>query len=184
MDQMFTAFPPDVAGNLDYKNLVHIITHGEEKDQEWFFFSPLSCKKHKKWLFVPLGGDPWWKLVYFCQHKRIRAEVSSPGFTKRTFKSTNTANPLSPFNSWCYFCTLKSDSVWTCWWNKVSREAKLVYLWRKISLTDSPFVSKLGRECTAGGPLYPPRSVGNICDNVAFVCVNVFFYWKHINWGL
>uniref|UniRef100_A0A4W5P203 Myosin light chain 2 n=1 Tax=Hucho hucho TaxID=62062 RepID=A0A4W5P203_9TELE len=32
--QMFAAFPPDVAGNLDYKNLVHIITHGEEKDQE------------------------------------------------------------------------------------------------------------------------------------------------------
>ncbi|XP_072351036.1 myosin regulatory light chain 2, ventricular/cardiac muscle isoform [Scyliorhinus torazame] len=34
VDQMFTAFPPDVTGNLDYKNLVHIITHGEEKDQE------------------------------------------------------------------------------------------------------------------------------------------------------
>lgn len=37
MEQMFAAFPPDVAGNLDYKNLVHIITHGEEKDQEWTF---------------------------------------------------------------------------------------------------------------------------------------------------
>lgn len=35
MEQMFSAFPPDAAGNLDYKNLVHIITHGEEKDQEW-----------------------------------------------------------------------------------------------------------------------------------------------------
>ncbi|XP_067458415.1 myosin, light chain 2b, regulatory, cardiac, slow isoform X1 [Thunnus thynnus] len=34
MEQMFIAFPPDVAGNLDYKNLVHIITHGEEKDQD------------------------------------------------------------------------------------------------------------------------------------------------------
>ncbi|XP_078410308.1 myosin regulatory light chain 2, ventricular/cardiac muscle isoform [Cetorhinus maximus] len=34
VDQMFSAFPPDVSGNLDYKNLVHIITHGEEKDQE------------------------------------------------------------------------------------------------------------------------------------------------------
>ncbi|KAI2665090.1 Myosin regulatory light chain 2, ventricular/cardiac muscle isoform [Labeo rohita] len=34
MEQMFTAFPPDAAGNLDYRNLVHIITHGEEKDQE------------------------------------------------------------------------------------------------------------------------------------------------------
>lgn len=34
MEQMFAAFPPDVAGNLDYKNLVYIITHGEEKDQE------------------------------------------------------------------------------------------------------------------------------------------------------
>ncbi|XP_078081354.1 myosin regulatory light chain 2B, cardiac muscle isoform-like [Mustelus asterias] len=30
--QMFTAFPPDVAGNLDYKNLCYVITHGEEKD--------------------------------------------------------------------------------------------------------------------------------------------------------
>ncbi|XP_005996468.2 myosin regulatory light chain 2, ventricular/cardiac muscle isoform [Latimeria chalumnae] len=34
IEQMFTAFPPDVSGNLDYKNLVYIITHGEEKDQE------------------------------------------------------------------------------------------------------------------------------------------------------
>ncbi|XP_012673227.2 myosin, light chain 2b, regulatory, cardiac, slow [Clupea harengus] len=34
LEQMFAAFPPDVAGNLDYNNLVHIITHGEEKDQE------------------------------------------------------------------------------------------------------------------------------------------------------
>uniref|UniRef100_A0A2K6FWN2 Myosin light chain 2 n=1 Tax=Propithecus coquereli TaxID=379532 RepID=A0A2K6FWN2_PROCO len=32
VDQMFNAFPPDVTGNLNYKNLVHIITHGEEKD--------------------------------------------------------------------------------------------------------------------------------------------------------
>ncbi|CAM2102995.1 myosin regulatory light chain 2, ventricular/cardiac muscle isoform [Lepidochelys kempii] len=32
VDQMFAAFPPDITGNLDYKNLVHIITHGEEKD--------------------------------------------------------------------------------------------------------------------------------------------------------
>ncbi|GCC35949.1 hypothetical protein chiPu_0014439 [Chiloscyllium punctatum] len=31
-EQMFTAFPPDVAGNLDYKNLCYVITHGEEKD--------------------------------------------------------------------------------------------------------------------------------------------------------
>uniref|UniRef100_A0A8C0ANL2 Myosin light chain 2 n=1 Tax=Buteo japonicus TaxID=224669 RepID=A0A8C0ANL2_9AVES len=29
---MFAAFPPDISGNLDYKNLVHVITHGEEKD--------------------------------------------------------------------------------------------------------------------------------------------------------
>ncbi|XP_035246704.1 myosin regulatory light chain 2, ventricular/cardiac muscle isoform-like [Anguilla anguilla] len=34
IEQMFTAFPPDVAGNLDYKNLVYIITHGEDNDQE------------------------------------------------------------------------------------------------------------------------------------------------------
>uniref|UniRef100_A0A8C0H941 Myosin light chain 2 n=1 Tax=Chelonoidis abingdonii TaxID=106734 RepID=A0A8C0H941_CHEAB len=32
INQMFAAFPPDITGNLDYKNLVHIITHGEEKD--------------------------------------------------------------------------------------------------------------------------------------------------------
>uniref|UniRef100_A0A3B4XQV2 Myosin, light chain 10, regulatory n=1 Tax=Seriola lalandi dorsalis TaxID=1841481 RepID=A0A3B4XQV2_SERLL len=31
---MFTNFPLDVAGNLDYKNLCYIITHGEEKEQE------------------------------------------------------------------------------------------------------------------------------------------------------
>ncbi|KAM3935555.1 myosin regulatory light chain 10 [Leptodactylus fuscus] len=34
ISQMFNAFPPDVAGNLDYKNLCYVITHGEEKDQE------------------------------------------------------------------------------------------------------------------------------------------------------
>ncbi|XP_043909964.1 myosin regulatory light chain 10 isoform X1 [Protopterus annectens] len=32
--QMFAAFPADPAGNLDYKNLCYVITHGEEKDQE------------------------------------------------------------------------------------------------------------------------------------------------------
>ncbi|XP_006640871.2 myosin regulatory light chain 2B, cardiac muscle isoform [Lepisosteus oculatus] len=34
VQQMFSAFPPDVSGNLDYKNLCYVITHGEEKDQE------------------------------------------------------------------------------------------------------------------------------------------------------
>ncbi|XP_061216971.1 myosin regulatory light chain 2A, cardiac muscle isoform-like [Neopsephotus bourkii] len=32
VEQMFAAFPPDMSGNLDYKNLVHVIPHGEEKD--------------------------------------------------------------------------------------------------------------------------------------------------------
>ncbi|XP_062887650.1 myosin regulatory light chain 2, ventricular/cardiac muscle isoform-like [Mobula hypostoma] len=31
-EQMFVAFPPDVSGNVDYKNLCYVITHGEEKD--------------------------------------------------------------------------------------------------------------------------------------------------------
>ncbi|KAF0874793.1 MYL10 protein, partial [Crocuta crocuta] len=30
--QMFAAFPPDMCGNLDYRSLCYIITHGEEKD--------------------------------------------------------------------------------------------------------------------------------------------------------
>lgn len=30
--QMFAAFPPDTCGNLDYRNLCYVITHGEEKD--------------------------------------------------------------------------------------------------------------------------------------------------------
>ncbi|XP_040277747.1 myosin regulatory light chain 10 [Bufo bufo] len=34
ISQMFKSFRPDVAGNLDYKNLCYVITHGEEKDQE------------------------------------------------------------------------------------------------------------------------------------------------------
>ncbi|XP_041096841.1 myosin regulatory light chain 2B, cardiac muscle isoform-like [Polyodon spathula] len=34
VQEMFEAFPPDVSGNLDYKNLCYVITHGEEKDQE------------------------------------------------------------------------------------------------------------------------------------------------------
>ncbi|XP_044129441.1 myosin regulatory light chain 10 [Bufo gargarizans] len=32
ISQMFKSFRPDVAGNLDYKNLCYVITHGEEKD--------------------------------------------------------------------------------------------------------------------------------------------------------
>ncbi|XP_028840419.1 myosin regulatory light chain 10 [Denticeps clupeoides] len=34
INQMFTNFPLDVAGNLDYKNLCYVITHGEDKEQE------------------------------------------------------------------------------------------------------------------------------------------------------
>uniref|UniRef100_A0A3Q3WVP3 EF-hand domain-containing protein n=1 Tax=Mola mola TaxID=94237 RepID=A0A3Q3WVP3_MOLML len=34
VNQMFTNFPLDVAGNLDYKNLCYVITHGENKEQE------------------------------------------------------------------------------------------------------------------------------------------------------
>uniref|UniRef100_A0A3Q3XAY7 EF-hand domain-containing protein n=1 Tax=Mola mola TaxID=94237 RepID=A0A3Q3XAY7_MOLML len=33
-EEMFTNFPLDVAGNLDYKNLCYVITHGENKEQE------------------------------------------------------------------------------------------------------------------------------------------------------
>uniref|UniRef100_A0A8B9L0F6 Myosin regulatory light chain 2B, cardiac muscle isoform-like n=1 Tax=Astyanax mexicanus TaxID=7994 RepID=A0A8B9L0F6_ASTMX len=34
VNQMFTNFPLDVSGNLDYKNLCYVITHGEDKEQE------------------------------------------------------------------------------------------------------------------------------------------------------
>nr|BAB69803.1 myosin light chain 2 [Decapterus maruadsi] len=30
---MWSAFPPDVAGNVDYKNICYVITHGEEKEE-------------------------------------------------------------------------------------------------------------------------------------------------------
>jgi len=30
---LFAAFPPDVAGNVDYKNICYVITHGEEKEE-------------------------------------------------------------------------------------------------------------------------------------------------------
>nr|ACT67908.1 myosin light chain 2 [Siniperca scherzeri] len=30
---MWAAFPPDVAGNVDYKNICRTITHGEEKEE-------------------------------------------------------------------------------------------------------------------------------------------------------
>ncbi|XP_023269682.1 myosin regulatory light chain 2, skeletal muscle isoform-like [Seriola lalandi dorsalis] len=30
---MWAAFPPDVAGNVDYKNICYVITHGEEKEE-------------------------------------------------------------------------------------------------------------------------------------------------------
>ncbi|KAJ7314097.1 hypothetical protein JRQ81_006032 [Phrynocephalus forsythii] len=31
---MWQAFPPDVAGNVDYKNICYVITHGEDKEGE------------------------------------------------------------------------------------------------------------------------------------------------------
>ena len=34
VNQMFTNFPLDVAGNLDYTNLCYVITHGEDKEPE------------------------------------------------------------------------------------------------------------------------------------------------------
>ncbi|KAM3875592.1 myosin regulatory light chain 2B, cardiac muscle isoform-like [Diretmus argenteus] len=34
VNQMFANFPLDVAGNLDYKSLCYIITHGEDKEKE------------------------------------------------------------------------------------------------------------------------------------------------------
>ncbi|KAM7387240.1 hypothetical protein PAMA_009722 [Pampus argenteus] len=30
---MWVAFPPDVANNVDYKNICYVITHGEEKEE-------------------------------------------------------------------------------------------------------------------------------------------------------
>ncbi|KAM4717053.1 myosin regulatory light chain 2, skeletal muscle [Anableps anableps] len=30
---MWAAFPPDVAGNVDYKSICYVITHGEEKEE-------------------------------------------------------------------------------------------------------------------------------------------------------
>ncbi|XP_072128148.1 myosin regulatory light chain 11 [Mobula birostris] len=32
MKNLWAAFPPDVAGNVDYKNICYVITHGEEKE--------------------------------------------------------------------------------------------------------------------------------------------------------
>uniref|UniRef100_A0A671RCD6 Myosin regulatory light chain 2, skeletal muscle isoform type 2-like n=1 Tax=Sinocyclocheilus anshuiensis TaxID=1608454 RepID=A0A671RCD6_9TELE len=34
MKNLWAAFPPDVAGNIDYKNICYVITHGEEKEEE------------------------------------------------------------------------------------------------------------------------------------------------------
>lgn len=42
VNQMFTNFPLDVAGNLDYKNLCYVITHGEDKEQEWHVKQPIN----------------------------------------------------------------------------------------------------------------------------------------------
>ncbi|XP_029619093.1 myosin regulatory light chain 2, skeletal muscle isoform-like [Salmo trutta] len=33
MTNLWAAFPPDVAGNVDYKNICYVITHGEDKDE-------------------------------------------------------------------------------------------------------------------------------------------------------
>uniref|UniRef100_A0A3B3UUD8 Myosin light chain, phosphorylatable, fast skeletal muscle b n=1 Tax=Poecilia latipinna TaxID=48699 RepID=A0A3B3UUD8_9TELE len=33
MTNLWAAFPPDVAGNVDYKNICYVITHGEDKEE-------------------------------------------------------------------------------------------------------------------------------------------------------
>jgi len=33
MKNLWAAFPPDVAGNVDYKSICYVITHGEEKEE-------------------------------------------------------------------------------------------------------------------------------------------------------
>ncbi|XP_023868350.1 myosin regulatory light chain 2, skeletal muscle isoform X1 [Salvelinus sp. IW2-2015] len=33
MKNLWAAFPPDVAGNVDYKQICYVITHGEEKEE-------------------------------------------------------------------------------------------------------------------------------------------------------
>uniref|UniRef100_A0A3P9QIN4 Myosin light chain, phosphorylatable, fast skeletal muscle b n=1 Tax=Poecilia reticulata TaxID=8081 RepID=A0A3P9QIN4_POERE len=33
MKNLWAAFPPDVAGNVDYKNICYVITHGEDKEE-------------------------------------------------------------------------------------------------------------------------------------------------------
>ncbi|KPP58017.1 myosin regulatory light chain 2 skeletal muscle-like [Scleropages formosus] len=33
MKNLWAAFPPDVAGNVDYKNICYVITHGESKEE-------------------------------------------------------------------------------------------------------------------------------------------------------
>ncbi len=35
VDQAFAVAPIDVAGNIDYKSLCYIITHGDEKEESW-----------------------------------------------------------------------------------------------------------------------------------------------------
>ncbi|XP_072340114.1 myosin regulatory light chain 2, skeletal muscle [Scyliorhinus torazame] len=34
MKNLWAAFPPDVGGNVDYKNICYVITHGEDKEGE------------------------------------------------------------------------------------------------------------------------------------------------------
>merc|ERR1712208_23581 len=38
MTNLWAAFPPDVAGNVDYKNICYVITHGEEKESKSQFY--------------------------------------------------------------------------------------------------------------------------------------------------
>lgn len=124
----------------------------------------------------------------WTQEGQSRSFSSRPH--KGTFKSSNTAKPLSLFNSWRNFYTLKAATVWT-WWNKVSREAKLVF--------GGLFLEGLSHQLTFcvqlrvwmhswWSPVSPEISWKYLWRRLCAqwrtqVCVNVFCYWNTLTGG-
>lgn len=112
--------------------------------------------------------------VFTPEHKKVRAEVSPPGAEVSPPGLTNGRSRAQTQPTLLAFSTAGDTFIHSKLLQPEHGEIKFrekpnsslgVYFWI-VCLTSSPFVSNLGCECTAGGPLYPPRSVGNICDAV------------------
>ncbi|KAK7938280.1 hypothetical protein WMY93_001606 [Mugilogobius chulae] len=93
---MWAAFPPDVAGNVDYKNICYVITHGEEKEECLLSLSSLrSARSPRRTSFTILKTSYERQRHRERERERGEEEESSDGAERKH----NRLLPLSLLSS-------------------------------------------------------------------------------------